>query len=89
MKKRFVMHSIRLKISDKIYDNVLWWLSRFSKDEVEIIIEDSDEQAFEENKKYLSEELNEILEGSAKFLTEDEAEYRLEKMIKKNENRLF
>ncbi|HKL34163.1 MAG TPA: hypothetical protein VJ919_16605 [Tangfeifania sp.] len=82
------MHSIRLKISDKIYDNVLWWLSRFSKDEVEIIIEDSDEQAFEENKKYLSEELNEILEGSAKFLTEDEAEYRLEKMIKKNENRL-
>jgi len=82
------MHSIRLKISDKIYDNVLWWLSRFSKDEVEIIIEDSDEQAFEENKKYLSEELNEILDGSAKFLTEDEAEYRLEKMIKKNENRL-
>jgi hypothetical protein len=82
------MHSIRLKISDKIYDNVLWWLSKFSKDEVEIIIENSDEQTFEENKKYLSEELNEILDGSAKFLSEEEAEYRLEKVIKKHENRL-
>ena len=82
------MHSIRLKISDEIYDNVLWWLSKFSKDEVEIIIENSDEQTFEENKKYLSEELNEILDGSAKFLSEEEAEYRLEKVIKKHENRL-
>ena len=82
------MHSIRLKISDKIYENVLWWLSKFSKDEVEIIIEDSDEQTFEENKKYLSEELDEILNGSAKFLSEEEAEYRLGKMIKKQEDRL-
>lgn len=82
------MHSIRLKISDKIYENVLWWLSKFSKDEVEIIIEDSSEQTFEENKKYLSQELNEILDGSAKFLSEEEAEYRLEKIIKKHENRL-
>jgi tyrosyl-tRNA synthetase len=82
------MHSIRLKISDKIYENVLWWLSKFSKDEVEIIIENSDEQTFEENKKYLSEELNEFLDGSAKFLSEEEAEYRLERVIKKHENRL-
>jgi tyrosyl-tRNA synthetase len=82
------MHSVRLKISDKIYKNVLWWLSKFSKDEVEIIIENFDEQTFEENKKYLSEELNEILNGSAKFLSEEEAEYRLEKMIKKHEDRL-
>jgi tyrosyl-tRNA synthetase len=88
LKKRFTMHSVRLKISDKIYKNVLWWLSKFSKDEVEIIIENFDEQTFEENKKYLSEELNEILNGSAKFLSEEEAEYRLEKMIKKHEDRL-
>lgn len=82
------MHSIRLKISDKIYGNVLWWLSKFSKDEIEIIIEDFGEKTFEENKKYLSEELNEILDGSAKFLSEEEAEYRLEKIIKKHEDRL-
>lgn len=82
------MHSIRLKISDKIYENVLWWLSKFSKDEVEIIIEDSEELIFGDNKKYLSKELNEILDGSAKFLSEEETEYRLEKMIKKHENRL-
>jgi len=82
------MHSIRLKISDKIYDNVLWWLSKFSKDEVEIIIEDYDEKTFEDNKKYLSKELDEILDGNAKFLSEEEVEYRLEKTIKKYENRL-
>lgn len=82
------MHTVRLKISDKIYDNVLWWLSKFSKDEVEIIIENYDEQTFEENKKYLSGELKEILDGNAKFLSEEEVEYRLEKMIKKHENRL-
>jgi len=83
-----VRHSIRLKISDKIYDNVLWWLSKFSKDEVEIIIEDYDEKTFEDNKKYLSKELDEILDGNAKFLSEEEVEYRLEKTIKKYENRL-
>ena len=82
------MHSIRLKISDKIYENVLWWRSKFSKDEVEIIFDDADDATFEENKNYLSEELNEILDGSAKFLSEEEAEYRLEKIIKKHENRL-
>jgi len=82
------MHSVRLKISDKIYENVLWWLSKFSKDELEIIVEETDEKTFIENKKYLEEELNEILNGSAKFLSEEEAGYRLEKMIKKHENRL-
>lgn len=88
MGKRFVMHSIRLKISDKIYENVLWWLSKFSKEELEIIVEEADVKTFSENKRYLGEELNEILDGNAKFLSEDEAEYRLEKMIKKHENRL-
>jgi hypothetical protein len=37
------MHSIRLKISDKIFGNVMWWLSKFSKDEVEIIFDDTDD----------------------------------------------
>lgn len=82
------MHSIRLKVSDKIYENVLWWLSKFSKEELEIIVEEADGETFSENKRYLSEELNEILDGNAKFLSEEETEFRLEKIIKKHEDRL-
>jgi len=82
------MHSIRLKISDKIFGNVMWWLSKFSKDEVEIIFDDTDDATFDENKRYLSKELDEILSGNAKFLSEEEAEYRLEQIIKKYEDRL-
>jgi succinylglutamate desuccinylase len=82
------MHSIRLKVSDKIYENVLWWLSKFSKEELEIIVVEADGETFSENKRYLSEELNEILDGNAKFLSEEETEYRLEKIIKKHEDRL-
>lgn len=80
------MHSIRLKISDKIFGNVMWWLSKFSKDEVEIIFDDNDDATFEKNKKYLKKELEEILSGNAKFLSEEEAEYKLEQIIKKHED---
>ena len=82
------MHSIRLRISDKIYRNVLWWLGKFSEDEIEIIFEEDDDTTFEKSKQYLSKELNDIMKGSSKFLSEEEAEYRLEKIIKKYEGRL-
>ena len=78
------MHTIRLKISDKIYDKIIWLLSKFSKDEVEVITESHE---FIENKKYLEQELKEIKEGKAEFLSFEEAEQRLEKVIKKHENR--
>ena len=76
------MHTIRLKISDKIYDKIIWLLSKFNKDEVEVITESHE---FTENKKYLEQELKEIKEGKAKFLSFEEAEERLEKVIKKHE----
>ena len=83
------MHSVRLKINDKIYEKVLWLLSKFNKDEVEIILEETEEEsAFSNNRKYLKKELEEILEGKVKFLSEEEAEYRLEKIIRKYEDRL-
>lgn len=83
------MQSIRLKINDKIFEKVLWLLSKFDKDEVEIIFEESgDKSVFTNNQKYLKKELEEVLDGSAKFLSEEEAEYRLAKIIKKYEDRL-
>jgi hypothetical protein len=79
------MHTIRLKINDKVYDKIIWLLSKFSKHEVEIINEDAE---FFENQKYLEKELSEMLSGNARFIEIDEAEERLEKVIKQNENRI-
>lgn len=77
------MHSIKLKIDDKIYENLLWLLRKFNKDELEIIIEDTN---FKEHKMYLEAELKEVKEGNATFYSVNEVEQRLEKVIKKHEN---
>ncbi len=76
------MHTVKLRVNDGVYDKLIWLLSKFSKDEVEIIPETSD---FAMNQKYLTNELNEILNGKAKFVEMDEAEQRLENIIKKHE----
>jgi len=79
------MHTIRLKVNDKIYDKLLWLLSKFSKDEIEIMVENS---TVNNDQKYLEKELEEIISGEAKFLGVEEAEERLDNRIKKHENRI-
>ena len=79
------MHTIRLKVNDKIYDKLLWLLNKFSKDEIEIVVEDS---TFNHDQKYLEKELQEINSGEAKFIGVEEAEERLDNRIKKHENRI-
>ena len=77
------MHTVRLKVNDSVYDKLLVLLSKFNKDEVEIISETSD---FKQNQSYLSNELDEILTGKARFIEMEEAEQRLENIIKKHES---
>lgn len=72
------MHTIQLKISEKVYDKFLWLLSKFSKDEIEIVSEPND---FLATKAYLQKELDEIQEGNAKFISHDEFENRLDQII--------
>ncbi len=79
------MHTLRLRVNDRVYDKFIWLLSKFNKDEIEVIPETND---FTKNQKYLAGELNEILNGKAKFVEMEEAEERLENIIKKNENRI-
>ncbi|MBU0488036.1 MAG: tRNA pseudouridine synthase A [Bacteroidetes bacterium] len=76
------MHTLKLRVNDGVYDKLIWLLSKFNKDEVEIIPETSD---FAKNQKYLAGELDEILNEQAKFVEMDEAEQRLENIIKKHE----
>ena len=77
------MHTITLKIHDKVYKHFIWLLSRFSKDEIEIIDED---KSFLKIQSELQMELDEINEGKAKYYTIEELEERLESKIRKHEN---
>jgi hypothetical protein len=79
------MHTLKLKINDQVYDKLIWLLGKFSKDEVEIIM---DESNLNETKKYLDAELDEIKSGKAMFFTVNEAEQRLDNLIKKHEDHL-
>jgi histone deacetylase complex regulatory component SIN3 len=77
------MRTIRLHIDDKIYDRFIRILEKFSQDEIKIVNEDA---LYAENKLYLEKELDEMIEGKATFVTLEEAEQRLEHVIRNNEN---
>lgn len=79
------MHTITLKIHDKAYKNFIWLLSKFSKDEIEIINKDI---SFLKIQSELQMELDEINEGKAKYYTIEELEERLESKIRKHEDNL-
>lgn len=68
-----------------MYDKFIWFLGKFTKDEVEIIKEDTNSS---EAKNYLESELNEIKGGKAIFFTVNETEQRLENLIKKHDDQL-
>jgi hypothetical protein len=74
------MHTLKLKINDRVYDRLIALLSKFEKGDVEIVSETSE---FANNKAYLSQELNEILTEKTSFLTLEETEQRFETVINK------
>jgi hypothetical protein len=77
------MKTIQLRINDKVYDKFLWLLSKFSKDEIEIINENED---FITTQKYLQNEISEIENEKASFVSEEILESKLNTSISnKNE----
>ena len=79
------MQILRLRVDDKIYKKFMWLLSKFEKNEIEII---SEEQEFLSTQRYLQKELDEIESGKAKFYTQTELDNRLNEVISKYENNL-
>ena len=77
------MYTLKLKVGDGVYEKLLLLLSKFNKDEIEIITESSE---FASNQQYLSAELNEIYNEKASFIEMTEAEERIENIIKKHES---
>ncbi len=76
------MHTVRLQVNDKIYNQLMVFLGRFNQDEIEVIVENED---FKDIQTYLHKELAEIEAGNAEFIDIDELESSLEQTIKKYE----
>jgi len=72
------MHTIQLKINDKVYDKFLGLLNKFNKEEIEIVSENQDHFS---TKNYLQKELEEINNGKANFISQNDLENRLDKII--------
>ena len=75
------MKTIKLEISNKIYDKVLWLLQQFNPEDVKIIDE------YNADKLYLSKELEEIDAGTAEFISIEELDSVMEERISKYENK--
>jgi hypothetical protein len=77
------MQTIQLKVNEKVYDKLMALLSRFRKEDVEIVSDD-----FVSDRDYLHKELDEIKSGKAEFYSQDELEKRTEELIRKYEDKV-
>ena len=76
------MQTIRLRVNDKAYKNLIRLLSKFTRDEVEVIEEND---TFLSIQQYLEKELASAEEATAKYITVEALEKRLDDTIRKNE----
>ncbi len=77
------MQTIRLQVNNSIYKNLMWFLSRFKKDEINIIQENDNFLSVQE---YLQKELDNIDKGKTSFIDIDQLDLELENSIRKYEN---
>jgi hypothetical protein len=78
------MQTLRIRVSDGIYNNLMRLLGKFKKDEIEVITED---EKYLSVQNYLQKEFNEMKEGNAIYRSVDDLENNLEDIIKKHENK--
>lgn len=76
------MQTIRLRVNDKVYKNLIRLLSKFSREEVQVIEEND---TFLSIQQYLEKELASVEDGSAKYLSIDELDNSLDATINKSE----
>lgn len=77
------MHTIRLRVDNKIYKNLMWFLARFSKDEIQI---EEETDQFISTRQYLEKELNTIEEGKAEYISVEQLDDDLEAFLKSHED---
>ena len=79
------MHTIKLKVSNLVYDEFRELVQKLGDSEIEILSESSDGVA---ETSYLNSELEEIISGEAAFLSLEETEMRLNQVITNSGNPL-
>ncbi len=77
------MQTIRLQVNNDAYKHLMWFLTKFKKDELQIIKEDEE---FVSVQKYLKDELISIEDGNAEFIDIDELDAELETTIRQYED---
>ena len=68
------MHTIRLRVNDKVYKHLIKILSKFNKEEIQVITEDD---KFISIQKYLEKELTQVEDGSAEYIDINELDNHL------------
>ena len=77
------MQTIRLRVNEKIYNNLMLLLSRFKREEIQIIEENENYLTVKE---YLEKELEKIDKNQSKFISINELDAELENRISKYED---
>ena len=77
------MQTIRLRVNDTIFQQLMWFLKRFSKNEIEVINENEEYLSIQE---YLINELDNINNGKAEFINFNQLDQELESTIRKYED---
>lgn len=72
------MTTLKIKVSDKVLDKFLWLLSRFNKNEVQIINELSE---FDINKKKVHSDYQKLVKGQTKLYSLEDIEKELDDII--------
>ena len=68
------MQTIRLRVNEKVYKNLIRLLSKFSKDEIQVIEEND---TFLSIQQYLEKELASVEDGSAEYSSIEDLDNRL------------
>ncbi|WP_210462244.1 tRNA pseudouridine synthase A [Rufibacter roseolus] len=76
------MQTIRLRVNEKVYQNLMWFLRKFTKEELEIIEEDD---TFTATQKELRQDLTQLENGEADFIDLDQLDQELENTLKRYE----
>lgn len=77
------MQTIRLRVNDRVYKSLIRLLSKFGKDEIQVIEEDDNYLSIQ---KYLKKELSTVEDGGAEYIDIDELEDTLDATIRKHED---
>jgi IS1 family transposase len=77
------MATIKLRVSEKVLDKVMWLLHQFKAEDVEVIENDD----FEIQKRSVQREYDRMANGQSKTYTVEEADAILEKTIRRYEDR--